>query len=42
MREIQAQQDELTRKLNEKISGDLSKFQKTMDDIFKQKTNTST
>jgi hypothetical protein len=28
MREIQAQQDELTRKLNEKISGDLSKFQK--------------
>ena len=37
MREIQAQQDELTRKLNEKISGDLSKFQKTMDDIFKQK-----
>ena len=37
MREIQAQQDELTRKLNEKISGDLSKFQKTMDDMFKQK-----
>jgi|SRR6476660_8687495 hypothetical protein len=37
MREIQAQQDELTRKLNEKISGDLNKFQKTMDDIFKQK-----
>ena len=37
MREIQAQQDELTRKLNEKISDDLSKFQKTMDDIFKQK-----
>jgi hypothetical protein len=28
MREIQAQQDELTRKFNEKISGDLSKFQK--------------
>jgi hypothetical protein len=37
MREIQAQQDELSRKLTEKISGDLSKFQKTMDDIFKQK-----
>jgi hypothetical protein len=37
MREIKAQQDELSRKLNEKISGDLSKFQKTMDDIFKQK-----
>ena len=37
MREIQAQQDELSRKLNEKISDDLSKFQKTMDDIFKQK-----
>jgi hypothetical protein len=37
MREIQAQQDELTRKLNEKISADLSKFQKTMDEIFKQK-----
>ena len=37
MREIQAQQDELTRKLNEKISVDLSKFQKTMDEIFKQK-----
>jgi hypothetical protein len=37
MREIQAQQDELTRKLTEKISDDLSKFQKTMDDIFKQK-----
>jgi hypothetical protein len=36
-REIQAQQDELSRKLNEKTSGDLSKFQKTMDDIFKQK-----
>ena len=37
MREIQAQQDELSRKLTEKISDDLSKFQKTMDDIFKQK-----
>jgi hypothetical protein len=37
MREIQAQQDELSRKVTEKISGDLSKFQKTMDDIFKQK-----
>ncbi len=37
MREIQAQQDELTRKLNEKISADLSKFQKTIADIFKQK-----
>ena len=37
MREIQVQQDELTRKLNEKISADLSKFQKTMDEIFKQK-----
>jgi hypothetical protein len=29
MREIQAQQDELNRKLTEKISDDLSKFQKT-------------
>jgi hypothetical protein len=28
MREIQAQQDELSRKLTEKISDDLSKFQK--------------
>ena len=37
MREIQAQQDELSRKLTEKISDDLSKFQKTMEDIFKQK-----
>ena len=37
MREIQAQQDELSRKLTEKISDDLTKFQKTMDDIFKQK-----
>ena len=37
MNKIQAQQDELNRKLNEKISDDLSKFQKTMDDIFKQK-----
>jgi predicted nuclease with TOPRIM domain len=37
MREIQAQQGELNRKLNEKISGDLNKFQKAMDDIFKQK-----
>jgi hypothetical protein len=37
VREIQAQQDELNRKLTEKISDDLSKFQKTMDDIFKQK-----
>jgi uridine kinase len=37
MRQIQAQQDELNRKLNEKISDDLSKFQKAMDDIFKQK-----
>jgi predicted nucleic acid-binding Zn-ribbon protein len=37
MREIQAQQDELSRKLTEKISDDLSKIQKTMDDIFKQK-----
>ena len=32
MREIQAQQDELSRKLTEKISDDLSKFQKTMED----------
>ena len=32
-----SQHDELTRKLNEKISTDLSKFQKTIDDIFKQK-----
>ena len=31
------QQDELSRKLTEKISDDLIKFQKTMDDIFKQK-----
>ena len=30
MREIQTQQDELSRKLTEKISDDLSKFQKTM------------
>ena len=37
IRELQIQQDELSRKLNEKISDDLSKFQKTMDDIFKQK-----
>jgi hypothetical protein len=37
MREIQAQQGELNRKLNEKISGDLNKFQKVRDDIFKQK-----
>jgi hypothetical protein len=37
IREIQAQQDELSRKLTEKISDDLSKFQKTMEDIFKQK-----
>ena len=37
MREIQAQQDELSRKLTEKISDDLTKFQKTMDDIVKQK-----
>ena len=37
MRQIQAQQDELNRKLNEKISDDLNKFQKAMDDIFKQK-----
>jgi predicted nuclease with TOPRIM domain len=37
MRKIQVQQDELSRKLTEKISDDLSKFQKTMDDIFKQK-----
>ena len=37
IRQIQAQQDELNRKLNEKISDDLSKFQKAMDDIFKQK-----
>ena len=28
---------QLSRKLTEKISDDLSKFQKTMDDIFKQK-----
>ena len=34
MREIQTQQDEPSRKLTEKISDDLSKFQKTMDDIF--------
>jgi hypothetical protein len=27
MRKIQAQQDELSRKLNEKISDDLTKFQ---------------
>jgi hypothetical protein len=37
MHEIQAQQDELSRKLNEKISGDLNKFQSAMYDIFKQK-----
>jgi hypothetical protein len=37
MHEIQAQQDELSRKLNEKISGDLNKFQSAMNDIFKQK-----
>ena len=37
MREIQAHQDELSRKLNEKISDDLSKFQKAIDDIFRQK-----
>ena len=37
IRQIQAHQDELNRKLNEKISDDLSKFQKAMDDIFKQK-----
>jgi hypothetical protein len=37
MHEIQAQQEELSRKLNEKISGDLDKFQKAMGDIFKQK-----
>jgi DNA-directed RNA polymerase subunit L len=37
IRQIQAQQDELNRKLNEKISDDLNKFQKAMDDIFKQK-----
>jgi hypothetical protein len=36
MREIQAQQYEISRKLTEKISDDLSKFQKTMEDIFKQ------
>ena len=34
---IQAQQSELNRKLNEKISGDLSNFQRTMNDILKQK-----
>jgi hypothetical protein len=34
---IQSQQNELNRKLNEKISGDLSNFQKTMSDILKQK-----
>jgi hypothetical protein len=34
---IQSQQNELNRKLNEKISGDLSNFQKTMNDILKQK-----
>jgi hypothetical protein len=28
MHEIQTQQDELSRKLNEKISGDLNKFKK--------------
>jgi hypothetical protein len=37
MHEIQAQQEQLSRKLNEKISGDLDKFQKAMGDIFKQK-----
>jgi uncharacterized protein (DUF885 family) len=37
MHEIKAQQDELSRKLNEKISGDLDKFQKAMDNIFKHK-----
>lgn len=31
------QQDELNRKLNEKISDDLNKFQITMGDILKQK-----
>jgi hypothetical protein len=34
---IQAQQVELNRKLNEKISGDLSNFQRTISDILKQK-----
>jgi CO dehydrogenase nickel-insertion accessory protein CooC1 len=34
---IHTQQDELNRKLNEKISGDLNKFQKAMIDILKQK-----
>jgi uridine kinase len=37
IRKLQTQQDELNRKLNEKISVDLSKFQHAMDDIFKQK-----
>ena len=34
---IQTQQNELNRKLNEKISDDLNNFQKTMNDILKQK-----
>ena len=37
IRKIQTQQDELNRKLNEKISVDLSKFQHAMNDILKQK-----
>ena len=32
LHEIQTQQDELSRKLNEKICGDLNKFQKAMDE----------
>jgi hypothetical protein len=34
---IRAQQNELNRKINEKISDDLNNFQKTMSDILKQK-----
>jgi hypothetical protein len=34
---IQAQQNELNQQLNEKISDDLNNFQKTMNDILKQK-----
>ncbi len=37
MHKIHMQQDELNRKLNEKISDDLNKFQITMGDILKQK-----
>jgi CRISPR/Cas system CMR subunit Cmr6 (Cas7 group RAMP superfamily) len=37
IRKIQTQQNELNQKLNEKISDDLNNFQKTMNDILKQK-----